>query len=721
MTPLQRAFMTTAALFTFGSAGAAPPVAPIEDVSTVLHGTVVRDPYRWMEDVKSPRVRDWMIAQGDATRATLDRIGVRDALEKRIAELSAASGDALSSLTRLPGERYFYLKRAVGERQYKLVMRQGLDGAEKVVVDPEREARRTGVPHAINYFMPSWDGRYVAYGISAGGSENASLVVVDVASGQAVGESVPRVTSDLHWLPDSRSLTVTQLKALGPDDPDTDFYKDSRVLWLHVGAAAAKAVPVFGPQVTPDLGLDRLDVAEIITVPGSGWMVARTTDTTVPEGKLFVAPLAQIGRPDLRWQRVSEESDLIVGVDLRGDDLFLLSRNHASRRKLLKLDLNQPFLGKAQLVALPPEGGVLEGFTLTRSGVVTEVRRGTRIGLRRHAAGDTVGRDIPLPAVGAAYTTRAPAHDSDSILYTLSTWTELPRRYRLDGDVSVEVKLAAAPTLPPLPPLQISEVLVDSHDGVKVPMTILHRQGLALDGQNPVLLEGYAAYGFSDTAYFSAGEMAWIERGGVLAHVNARGSGVYGDDWHRAGFKQTKPNTWKDGVAAAKYLIAKGYGSPATMAVMGTSAGGIFVGRVSTTAPELFAAAVYDVGSLDMVRAEESANGVTNISEFGTVKDESEFRALLDMSTYHAIRDGVAYPAVLLVHGLNDPRVDVWNSAKTAARLQAATSSGKPVMLRLDPQAGHGVGSTATQRYAYQADIYAFLLWQMGKAGLKSP
>jgi prolyl oligopeptidase len=216
--------------------------------------------------------------------------------------------------------------------------------------------------------------------------------------------------------------------------------------------------------------------------------------------------------------------------------------------------------------------------------------------------------------------------------------------------------------------------------------------------------------------------MAWIERGGVAAFINPRGSGVHGDEWHRAGFKTTKHNTWKDGIAGAKYLIAKGYGSPKTMGITGGSAGGIFVGRAVTEAPELFAAAIFEVGVLDTVRVEESANGVTNISEFGTVKDPAEFKALLAMSTYHAIKDGTAYPGVMLVHGMNDPRVDVWQSGKAAARLQAAQAGlpdARPTLLRLDAQAGHGMGSTHTQRQALTADTQSFLLWQMGKLGLK--
>ncbi|MEI7764031.1 MAG: prolyl oligopeptidase family serine peptidase, partial [Comamonadaceae bacterium] len=267
--------------------------------------------------------------------------------------------------------------------------------------------------------------------------------------------------------------------------------------------------------------------------------------------------------------------------------------------------------------------------------------------------------------------------------------------------------------------VEIVDVKAPSHDGTLIPMTLLFKKGLKRDGNNPTLLIGYGAYGFSQTAHYSAANMVWLEQGGVLAYANVRGSGVYGNDWYKAGFKTTKPNTWKDGIACAQYLIKQGYASPKTMAVMGGSAGGIFVGRAVTSAPDLFAAAIFSVGMMDTIRSEESANGITNISEFGSTRDATEFAALLEMSTYHNIKDGTAYPAVMLVHGMNDPRVDVWESGKAAARLQAASNSGKPVLLRLDLHAGHGIGSTATQRYAMSADIYSFLLWQMGRAKIR--
>ncbi|MDN3922981.1 prolyl oligopeptidase family serine peptidase [Roseateles violae] len=714
------ALLLTSALLSMAEA-ASPPVAPVKDVVETLHGVVVHDPYRYMEDVKAPAVQDWLRGQAAYARETLDRIDQRDAIEQRITALTAASGDLLRDIVRMPGDRIYYLKRPAGARQFQLVMRQGLAGEEQVLVDPEAESKRSGVPHAINYFAPSWDGRYIAYGMSAGGSEDAALYILDIAKNKNIGEPVPRVhETPVSWLPDSKSLTFNQLKPPTAGEPASETYLDSRVLWLRVGDKASEAKPVFGPTVSTGLGLARLDVATMSFAPGSRWAIARTTDTTLPEGLLFAAPLADLGKPSIRWQRIAGYADLLVDLELRGDDLYLLSRAKAPRKQVLKLDLRQPDLKRAVEVAVAPVGGVLEQFVLTRDALIASVRIGTDVVLRRYKPGDRLGEPIAMPFKGAALLHADPAHAYGDVLYTLAGWTQLPRSFLLSGANSVDARLQGGTPPAGLPELEVVDVEVASHDGARVPLTLLHKKGLQRDGSNPTLLYGYGAYGFSIGARYSPAWLAWIERGGVLALANVRGSGVRGDDWYRAGFKASKANTWKDGLACARWLIAHKIASPKTLAVMGTSAGGIFVGRAVTTSPELFAAAVFDVGIMDTVRVEESANGITNISEFGSTKNAAEFPALLEMSSYHQIKDGTAYPAVLLVHGMNDPRVDVWQSAKAAARLQAASSSGKPVLLRLDLQAGHGVGSTATQAIALAADIYGFLLWQMGQLGLKN-
>ena len=271
---------------------------------------------------------------------------------------------------------------------------------ERVLVDPEVDASRTGVPHAINYFMPAWDGRHVAYGISAGGSEDASSCILDVKIGKLVGEPIPRVHETLlNWLPDGKSPTFNQLKVLKPGDPESETYLDSVVMWLKVGDPASGAKAVFGPTVTRDLGLVRLDAGQILFTPGSPWMIARTTDTTVPEGNLFVARVADLGSPDVEWKRISRFEDKITGVALRGNGLYLLTHANAPRKRVLKLELRKPDLKLAREVATAPKDGVVQGFSLTRDALIATVREGMSVVLRRYAPGDgdTLGTRIPLP------------------------------------------------------------------------------------------------------------------------------------------------------------------------------------------------------------------------------------------------------------------------------------------------------------------------------------
>jgi prolyl oligopeptidase len=260
------------------------------------------------------------------------------------------------------------------------------------------------------------------------------------------------------------------------------------------------------------------------------------------------------------------------------------------------------------------------------------------------------------------------------------------------------------------------EVKVKSHDGVMVPLSIIFKRDIQLNGKNPTLVKGYGAYGMVYPVYFNPLNIAWLEKGGVIAVAHVRGGGEYGQEWHHAGQKVTKPNTWKDFIASAEYLISEGYTSKDLIAGQGGSAGGILIGRAITERPDLFAAAIINVGDLDALRAETTTNGVPNIQEFGTVTKEEEFHALLEMSSYHHVVDGTKYPAVLLTHGINDPRVDPWMSGKMAARLQAASTSGKPVLFRVNYSAGHGAGPSRDQYLQVTADEMSFLLWQFGLA-----
>jgi prolyl oligopeptidase len=302
------------------------------------------------------------------------------------------------------------------------------------------------------------------------------------------------------------------------------------------------------------------------------------------------------------------------------------------------------------------------------------------------------------------------------LLIGMSSWTKAYRVYSYDSKTKQLTDTKLRPPGPYDNPtgIESEEVKARATDGTLIPLSIIHQRGLKLDGSHPTLLIGYGAYGITLDPGFNVDALAWLERGGVMAIAHVRGGGEYGEDWHKAGMKLTKPNTWRDFIACAEYLIEKKYTSPTRLAGQGTSAGGITIGRAITERPDLFTAAISEVGVSNTLRAEFGPGGPPNIPEFGTVKEPEGFKALYEMDAYQHVKDGTRNPAVLVTTGMNDPRVEPWEPAKMAARLQAATTSSKPVLLRVEYEAGHGIGSTKAQFQELLTDEYAFLFWQLG-------
>ncbi|HEY1391735.1 MAG TPA: prolyl oligopeptidase family serine peptidase [Methylibium sp.] len=710
-----------------GCAGAVAqtlPVAPVRDVVDHFYGTEVHDPYRYFEDIKSPEVAAWMKAHSDAAHATLARIAGRDALLRRLTEMENASAARVALPVRTTDGRLFYEKRGASDNQYKLYVREQ-GGQERLLVDPEALARSTGKPHAVNYFMPSRDGRYLAYGISAGGSEAASLVVLDVRSGKAIGKPISRADFGLpDWSADGRYLSFMRLQALRPGAPPTDKYKRGEcfVVDLHSGRLVDK--PVFGYRARGTKIADDENPFVELTADGR-WTLGVVANGVQRELRLYVAPQAAALRGTASWREVATTADAITAIAYHGNTLYALSHKDASRFKLLQFKLDAADAGWREI--LPVGERVLTDIAAASDALYIEERDGNIKRLFKRAYADEAKvQEVALPLQGAFslsgfesnYSAASPR--LPGVLLSLESWTRAGQIYQVAADGSVtNTGLQPAGPFDAPSDVEATEVLVKSYDGALVPLSIVHRKDVKLDGNNPTILYGYASYGITEEPFFSTGVMAWLQAGGVYAFANPRGSGVYGEDWYKAGKQANKPNTWKDFIACAEYLIAQRYTSPLRLGIYGGSAGGILVGRTMTERPDLFAAAVSAVGLSDAVRAEIGPNGPPNVPEFGSVKTEAGFRALLEMSTYHHIVDGVKYPAVMFTHGINDPRVEVWQSTKTAARLMAATASGKPVLLRLDYQAGHGIGNTKEQRLTERADVYAFFLWRMGVPGFE--
>jgi prolyl oligopeptidase len=709
------AIMTIAAAALYaGGVSAEPPSAPIEPVTDDYFGVKVTDPYRWMEERNAPRFVEWLTAQNAHTRTVLDRIGGRSALEKRIAAHTA--GGTVIQRVRLAGSYVFYEKRRPGENTFKLYVRRGVDGKERLLVDPDRRATAT-THFAIDYYAPSMDGRQVAYGISPGGSEESVIHVLDVSSGRESTDTIDRAQYGFpSWRADGNSFFYNRFAPRSPGDKETDKYLNSRAYLHIVGTDPATDAPLIGTGLQGSVAVTPVDVPIVSTSAGSKFAVALIYHGADPAVTLYVAPLAEVSGANVPWRRVADVADAVSDFAIQGDRLFLLSHKDAPRYKVLEVDAREPDLANARTV-VPSSERVIRQIAVTSDALYVQDLDGGLSRMRRYGLKTSALREVALPATGTINgPITSPARPE--VLFGLQGWV-LPERWYRIGPEGIG-RTSLVPEWRESTAAYIAEeVKVSAPDGVSIPLSIVHKRGLPLNRSNPVWLTGYGAYGFAFMPAFSPRFLTLLEDGGVFAVAHVRGGGEYGEEWHEAGRKATKPNTYKDLIACAEYLIQHGYASAGTVGISGGSAGGITVGMAMTERPDLFRVVISDVGDSNALRAEFETDGPANALEYGSVGTEAGFRALLAVDALHHVRDGTAYPAVLLTTGINDPRVAPWQAGKMAARLQAATSSGRPVLLRVDFDAGHGMGSTKAQRDALFADQLAFLYWQLGLPGYK--
>jgi prolyl oligopeptidase len=698
-----------------------PPVAPARAVTDDYWGTKVLDPYRYMENLTDPEVLAWIKGQNDYTRATLARLPGREQMLARIRELDQSAPRV--RVVRLPSDTYLLLKMKPGEHTSKLYLRQGLDGQDRLLVDPEKitlaSVDQGKGANVISGLATSNNGKYVALGIVPGGDElHGEIHVIDVGTGQESDDALTQVGAEAwepYWLPDNRSFVYGRLQELPPGAPVAEIRQKFRS-YLHVlGTEAAKDQPVFGYGVVPSIQVDPSLIASVRTQPDSRWALGILNGSVTPNSAYYIESVTDLGKSTAAWRKVADFSDGVTDIAIHNDDLYLLTYKNAPRYQVVRVDARQHDLASAEVVVAPSQA-VVTDIRPAQDALYVELMDGGVSRVLRVPYGPRPQvQAVVLPFAGSASVHTDPRLPG-ALLY-LNSWTKAFKIYAYDPQTGQVTDTRLQPAGPYDDPNNIEsvEVKVRSYDGTMVPLTVVYLKGMKLDGSNPTLLEGYGAYGISFSPYFEPRQLAWHEKGGVHAVCHVRGGGEYGEEWHLAGKGSTKANTWRDFIACAQYLIDNKYTSGPHLAGEGVSAGGILIGRTFTAQPDLFAAAIDKVGMSDTLRSELTENGETNIPEFGTVKTEEGFKALYAMSPYEHIKDGTPYPAILLETGMNDPRVDPWEMAKMTARLQAATSSGKPVLLRVDYAGGHGtLGATRGQADEQYADEWSFLLWQFG-------
>ncbi|HEX5546377.1 MAG TPA: prolyl oligopeptidase family serine peptidase [Ktedonobacterales bacterium] len=694
-----------------------PPRARVEIVRDEYFGRVIEDPYRWMENYKDEEAQAWLHQQADHAAQVLGALPERDALLARITELSDA-GPEMRNLS-VAGGRVFALRQNPGENLPRLVMYTAPDAPETTLLDPNAMSGETHT--AIDWFAPSCDGRLVAYGVSQGGSEDSTLHVLDIDQGTTLDLAIPHVRfGGVCWLEDNASFLYNRLPDPSPGAPPGDYYLDSRVQLHRLGADPASDPVVLGRGAHAGVNLDRIDIPFVVARPDSPWMVGLVLHGDLKENLVYVAPTSALADPaTIPWRRVASPDDAVTGFAFTGNTLYLLTHHNAPRYQVIALPLNAqvaPDLAQA-MVVVPESEAVLQDICVAGEYLLVREMKAGIGGLRRVPLAGGAPEAVSLPDTGAILDWAG--EPGSNVVYLATTaWTAAPRSLRYDA-----VSNTASDTgwLPPssvdFSEIEAHEVEAPAPDDERIPLSIIHRKGLARDGSHPTLLIGYGSYGISLPPFFMPQMLAWYERGGVMAVAHMRGGGEKGDEWHQTGRLLNKENTIGDFIACAEYLVSEGYTRPGLLAGEGGSAGGIPSGGALVRRPDLFAAMVMRVAITNALRAELTENGPPNVMEFGSATTEDGFNGLLIIDSYLRVRDGTAYPAVLLTSGANDPRVVVWMAMKMAARLQVATSSDKPILLRLEEQGGHGMGSTRQQEDAELADKLAFLLWQFGLTG----
>jgi len=689
----------------------APPVARVEAVTDTHFGDKVTDPYRWMENDQD---RDWLTflrGQNDHARSVLEALPARKGLLERIQHLSAditAPGEV-----RRAGGRLFFQQRPAGANNYKLFVREG--GKDRLLVDPTT-LDTTGSHYSLDWWVPSPDGTKIAYGLSKDGSEDSTLQVMEVATGRILPERIPdtQLGYVLHWHPDGSGFFYNQLTGkVGTPER----YLDSRARYHRLGTDPANDRIVMARGLDPEVAFEKIQFPAILTSPTSEHAVLGLGDVR-QELRLLVAPLADVVAGTAKWRQLADFTDEVTDLDLNGHELHLLSTRGHPRGRVLKASAKDADLSKATEV-VPESMLVLQSIKRGQDGLYLQAMDGG-LGRLKRLGNDYKLVDVALPFDGMLAGLSADPATPGAVML-LSGWLTPTGVWSVDADGQV-----VDAGLTPKPPIDVSPYTTErrfatAKDGTRIPYDLIYRKSLKRDGSNPAFISAYGSYGSPGYRPSFAGRtLALIDQGAIVGYAAVRGGGEYGRDWHRAGKLENKPNTWRDLIAVCEDMIASGYTSSSHLAIGGRSAGGITVGRAMTERPDLFAAVVSGVGWHNPLRYVAEPNGYSEEPEWGAISDAAGYRAVKSIDSYQAVVDGTKYPAVLLTTGVTDPRVAPFHPAKMAARLQAATSSGRPVLLRVDFDAGHGMGSTRAQQDAEAADTYAFILWQTaGRSSLK--
>ena len=676
--------------------------APVRTVTETRYGETLSDPYRWMEGM-GPEFMAWLRDQDAATRAYFNAMpGYRAFVSENVA--SARSEVALSGLQRV-GDQLYYERQGAADAQPSLYVRPLQGGSERRIVDPVALAGPTA---NITYYAPSPDNRFLMYAMAEGGSEEASLHLLDLRTGKPLPEVIDRGRQAVpSWSPTGDVVFYTRMKARYADAADR--FRDMMVLAHRPGDDIGRDRPVAtGVGLVSQYGREAW--VTIVGQPGADYLLAQSSSGVSQEAEWYVARPAELARlGPTAWRRIAVVADKVdLTPVIHGHYAYLAVFKTTPRRQIVRIDLDHPDVARAEVVA-PQAQQVVRNMAGAADGLYVAYGDPSGFRLERIDYATGARSAVGLPYAGAVGDLAADPR-TPGVTVGLQSYVRPAAAFDVVDGRARDLHLAP-PFAMDLTPLTVETIYATAKDGARIPISVLHRKDLKHDGSAPAVAEAYGAYGTSQDPAFMAGFMPFLLRGGVLAEAHVRGGGEYGEDWHLAGKGVNKPNTWRDFIASVHALEDQGFTSRDKLTGIGVSAGGIMIGRTVTEEPELLKAAIMWAPMTNALRFETTEGGPSNTAEFGSTATADGYAVLRAMDAYSHVVDHTAYPATLITVGANDHRVPPWMGAEMAARLKAASSSGQPVMLRVDFEGGHHTMGVAKDDMARQfADTFAFAL-----------
>jgi prolyl oligopeptidase len=682
-----------------GPRASGPPKAEVRPLEETFYGNKIVDKYRWLEDGTSPETQKWVAEEMAYTRGVLDPLPGREAIHTRLSELLRI-GDI--GVPRIGGKFYFYTRRDGLQNQPVLYVREGIDGKDRVLVDVNLLAADGTI--ALDWFEPSERGKYLVYGTSASGSEMSTLHIVETKTGNILPDTIDRTgAASIAWMPNNSGFYYTRYPKKG-DVPEGQERYNRHVFYHDLGTDPETDLKIFGegrdPEDWPEVRLDNDGRMLLITV-SQGW-----TKT-----EMFLMDLKK-GTPPTR---ITTGKNFLYSGTVYNGRVYIVTNEDAPRFRMFVTEAGEYDRDDWKEI-IPQTGGVLKDAELWGGKIFAQYEQNASSELKVFDLQGQNVRNLALPAIGTVSGSGG-KWDHDEIFYGFESFTVPPSIYRYDverGSSSLWAKVDA-PAIDPAA-YSVEQEWYHSKDGTRVPMFLVHKKGLKKDGLNPTLLTGYGGFDISLTPSFESDIYLWLEHGGVYAVANLRGGAEFGEDWHRAGMLDKKQNVFDDMIAAAEYLISEKYTDTNHLAIEGGSNGGLLMGAMITQRPELFRAVVCEVPLLDMLRYQNFQIARLWIPEYGSAENPEQFKWIYAYSPYHHVKAGVEYPAVLFMTADSDSRVDPMHAEKMAALMQSSARNGRdrPILLRIENKAGHGMGTPVGKRIEELTDVYSFLWWQLG-------